>query len=107
MDFAPDLVVDGPTLMGFDRIPIGEVEIRRLSSVVDGDGEPAGHVESFIVDGDDHITHLVIDRGHLWTHREITVPVGSARRMRNDEVQLDLTAEELSALPAARYHRHR
>jgi hypothetical protein len=33
-----------------------------------------GHLDGFVVEGDGHITHLVLGRGHLWGRRRLTVP---------------------------------
>ena len=48
-----------------DRIPKGEVEIRRASEVTSSDGHRLGHVDGFLVDDEDRITHLVLAHGHL------------------------------------------
>ena len=90
-------------VVGFDRIPAGDVEIRRESEVFDRDDRVVGHVESVVVDHDGIITHLVIDRGRLWHHREAAVAVAHTRRMTNDAVKLDLTADEVAALPWVQY----
>ena len=45
MDFEANLS------MTYDRIPKGEVEIRRASEVVSFDGHRVGHVDGFLVDG--------------------------------------------------------
>src|SRR3954447_10782684 len=43
---------DPHVLVGYDRVPKGEVEIRRASAVSSADGEHLGHVEGFVTDGD-------------------------------------------------------
>ena len=53
----------------YDRIPKGEVEIRRASEVTSADGHQLGKVDGFLVDDDDAITHFVLERGHLWGRR--------------------------------------
>jgi hypothetical protein len=53
---------DPHVLVGYDRVPKGEVEIRRASAVSSADGEQLGHVEGFVTDGD-HISHIVLERG--------------------------------------------
>ena len=54
----------------YDRIPKGEVEVRRASDVTSADGHHLGKVDGFLVDDDDAITHFVLERGHLWGRRE-------------------------------------
>jgi sporulation protein YlmC with PRC-barrel domain len=89
----------------YDRIPKSEVEIRRASLVVSADGHHLGHVDGFVVDPDDHITHLVLERGHLWGRREVTIPIGAVARIENDAVTLSLTRDDVGALPEVRVQR--
>lgn len=84
----------------YDRIPKGEVEIRRDSGVVSKDDHDIGRIDGFLVDGEDQITHMVLRRGHLWGEREITVPIGAVARVMTDAVTLSLTREEVGDLPA-------
>jgi sporulation protein YlmC with PRC-barrel domain len=97
-------VVDGSLSRTYDRIPKGEVEIRRASAVYSSDEHHLGHVEGFIVDAD-HITHLVLERGHLWGRRDVTIPITSVSTVETDTVILDLTKDQVGALPATRVHR--
>jgi sporulation protein YlmC with PRC-barrel domain len=83
----------------YDRVPKREIEIRRASSVASADGHQLGHVDGFIVDRDDAITHLVLEQGHLWGRREVTIPVGAVGRVETDAVTLTLTKAEVEALP--------
>jgi uncharacterized protein YrrD len=85
------------TGMIYDRIPKGEVEIRRASGVDSADGHHLGHVDGFIVD-DEHITHLVLERGHLWGKREIAIPIGAVADVLTDAVTLKLSKDEVGAL---------
>ena len=61
----------------YDRIPKGDVEIRRASEVTSADGHQLGKVDGFLVDDDDAITHFVLERGHLWGRREVTIPINA------------------------------
>lgn len=89
----------------YDRIPKSDVEIRRASSVASAEGHHLGHVDGFVVDPDDHITHLVLERGHLWGRREVTIPIGAVARVETDAIALSLTRDEVGALPEARVQR--
>jgi sporulation protein YlmC with PRC-barrel domain len=89
----------------YDRVPKGEVEIRRGSEVVSSDGRRVGHVDGFLVDRDDAITHIVLERGHLFGRREVTIPIGSVARVVTDSVALGLTKDEVRRLPAVPVHR--
>ena len=82
----------------YDRIPKGEVEIRRASGVYSADGHHLGHVDGFLVDRDEHITHVVLERGHLWDRREVTIPIGAVTKVETDDVMLSLTKDEVGSL---------
>jgi sporulation protein YlmC with PRC-barrel domain len=84
----------------YDRIPKSEVEIRRASAVDSSDGHRLGHVDGFVVDRDDHVTHIVLEHGHLWGRREVTVPIGAVARVETDAVTLSLTEDEVGSLAA-------
>jgi sporulation protein YlmC with PRC-barrel domain len=89
----------------YDRIPKSDVEIRRASSVVSADGHHLGEVDGFVVDRDDQITHLVLERGHLWGRREVTIPIGAVAGLETDAIALSLTRDEVGALPEKRVQR--
>jgi sporulation protein YlmC with PRC-barrel domain len=93
--------------MTYDRIPKGEVEIRRASEVTSSDGHQLGRVDGFLVDGDDAITHFVLEQGHLWGKREVTIPIGTVARVHTDAVTLTLTKDEVGELPSVPVHRWR
>ena len=86
--------------MTYDRVPKGKVEIRRASDVVSADGHRLGHVDGFLVADDDQITHVVLERGHLWGRRDITIPIGDVTRVTTDSVTVRLTRDEVASLPA-------
>jgi sporulation protein YlmC with PRC-barrel domain len=89
----------------YDRVPKGEVEVRRSSVVSTSDDEAVGHVDGFLVDDDDHITHIVLARGHLWKKREVTIPMNAIDKVETDLVTLKLTRQELGELPAVKVRR--
>jgi hypothetical protein len=64
-----------------------------------------GEVDGFVVDTDDQITHLVLERGHLWGRREVTIPIGAVARVETDAIALSLTRDKVGALPEARVQR--
>jgi len=91
--------------MVYDRVPKGEVEVRRSSNVITSDGNYLGDVDGFLVDDDDQITHFVLERGHLWGRREVTVPIGAVAKVESDTVTVSLSADEIGALPSHKVHR--
>ena len=98
--------LDSHVTVNYDRVPKGEVEVRRASAVISGDGHSLGEVDGFVVDADDHITHFVLERGHLWGRKEVTIPIGAVARVQSDAVHVALTKDEVGALPAVRVGRH-
>jgi sporulation protein YlmC with PRC-barrel domain len=91
--------------MTYDRIPKGEVEIRRASEVTSADGHHLGRVDGFLVADDDAITHFVLERGHLWGRREVTIPMNAVAHVHTDAVTLTLTKDEVGDLPSVHVHR--
>jgi sporulation protein YlmC with PRC-barrel domain len=89
----------------YDRVPKGEVEIRRSSPVVTSDDHVVGHVDGFLVDSGDQITHVVLQHGHLWNKREITIPLKAIAKVETDSVTLGVTKRELGELPEVRVRR--
>jgi sporulation protein YlmC with PRC-barrel domain len=94
----------GAASITFDRVPKGEVEIRRSSTVIAADDHFLGEVDGFVVDGG-HITHFVLERGHLWGKREITIPIGAVDKVESDAVSLSLSKAQVDDLPAVHVHR--
>jgi sporulation protein YlmC with PRC-barrel domain len=90
----------------YDRVPKGEVEVRRASAVTSADGHHLGHVDGFVVEGE-QITHLVLERGHLWGRREITIPIGAVEKVETDAVTLGLTKHEVGGLASISVRRWR
>ncbi len=107
LDVVPDPVGrDAHLTMYYHRVPKGEVEIRRGSAVVSADGYALGEVDGFVVDAEKHITHVVLERGHLWGRNEVTFPIGAVTMIGSDAVNLALSKDEVGALPSVRVGRH-
>lgn len=98
-------IYDANVGLTYDRVPKGEVEIRRSSAVTSADGHDLGQVDGFIVDGDGQVTHFILERGHLWRRREVTIPIGAVAKVETDAVTLSLSKEGVGALPSVRVHR--
>ena len=101
----PDQLDQNMTLL-YDRVPKGEVEVRRASAVISADGHSLGDVDGFVVDANEHITHFVLERGHLWGRKEVTIPIGAVARVESDAVYVALSKDEVGALPAVHVGRH-
>ena len=90
-----------------ERIPPGEIAVRRGANVEAFDGH-IGRVDEFVIDPTDgHITHLVVREGHLWNKKEVTLPLSAIDRMDEDEVYVNLdkkTVKSLPAIPVRRFY---
>ena len=54
-----------------------------------------------------HITHLVLEEGHLWGKRDIMLPLSAIDRATEETVYLKLNKEDVASLPAIPVRRHR
>jgi sporulation protein YlmC with PRC-barrel domain len=88
----------------YDRIPKGEIELRRSSAVSSADGHHLGHIDGFVVE-DEVITAVVLERGHRWGRREVVIPYRAVERAESDSIVLSLTKDEVGALEARPVHR--
>lgn len=94
----------GPTQRGHhapmysDRIPLGDVEVSRGDQVHATDGW-VGSVQGLVIDPTDHhVTHVLLQEGHVWGHKQVAIPIGVASRVGN-EVRIDLTKQQVEDLP--------
>jgi sporulation protein YlmC with PRC-barrel domain len=84
--------------MFVDRVPLGEVGIRRGDPVHASDGW-IGAVQGLVIDpADHHVTHVILQEGHVWGRKQVAIPIGAANRV-GDEIRVDLTKDEIEALP--------
>jgi sporulation protein YlmC with PRC-barrel domain len=90
----------------YDRVPKDQIEVRRASAVISSDDHRLGHVDGFVVDSEELISHLVLEHGHLWGRHEITIPIDAIAEIRNDEVKLTLSKDEVGKLKSVPVHRH-
>lgn len=81
--------------LSYDRIPKGTVEVRRSSAVTSSDGHHVGSVVGLVIDEREQISQLVLEHGHLWGKREITIPFRSVDRIDSDEVVLAVSNDEV------------
>ena len=84
----------------YDLIPEGTAEVRGSSAVLSSDGRVVGHVGGVVVSPDHSITHLVLARGHLWAHREITIPIRSVESIETDQVRLGVPQDVVGTFPS-------
>ena len=81
-----------------DTIPPGEVEIKRGEDVQASDGH-IGKVDGLVIDPDSHhVTHVVLQEGHLWGRKEVAIPIGSVTSV-EDGIRLSITKADVQDLP--------
>ena len=86
----------------YDRVPKGEVEIRHSSDVVSSDDHELGAVNAFVVENT-AITQVVVEHGHLWWHRAVSVPIESVATLETNAIGLSLTKDEFGKLPSTKH----
>jgi len=98
--------LDGFNRPDLERIPKGEVTIRRGDEVYSKDGTRVGHVDELLVDpSDGHVTHVVLREGHLLRHEDVVVPIGGAT-IEEGRVIVGLQIDALHELPRIPVKRH-
>jgi sporulation protein YlmC with PRC-barrel domain len=81
-------------------VPEGETQIRHGEHVHAVDGE-IGRVQGFLVDPDDqHVTHVLLQEGHLWGRKEIAIPISAVTEI-DYGVRLNITKKQVEELPPA------
>jgi sporulation protein YlmC with PRC-barrel domain len=88
----------GAQFVATDSIPLGEVEISRGQPVQATDGD-IGRVQGLVIDpASRHVTHVLLQEGHLWGKKEVAIPIGAIASTR-DGIQLKLSKHEVQDLP--------
>ena len=81
-----------------DRVPLGEVDVRRGDEVHATDGW-IGSVQGLVIDpADHHVTHVLLAEGHFWGHKQVAIPITNASRV-GDSIRVELTKEQIEQLP--------
>jgi sporulation protein YlmC with PRC-barrel domain len=89
----------GPQEIISDRVPMGEVEVRRGDHVHATDGA-IGRVQGLVIDPNDHqVTHALLDEDHLWGEKRVSIPISAVAGV-DDGVRLNLTKHQVRDLPS-------
>ncbi|HTZ27081.1 MAG TPA: PRC-barrel domain-containing protein [Streptosporangiaceae bacterium] len=81
-----------------DSIPRGEVDVRRGEPVYATDGE-IGKIQGLVIEpGSRHVTHVLLEEGHLWGRKEVAIPVSSITRV-GDIIRLTIDKHQVQSLP--------
>ena len=105
--YSPGQVLSWPyySLMGnasqtttYDTVPLGEVSVRRGDQVHATDGD-IGRVQGLVIDPrDHHVTHVLLQEGHLWGRKEVAIPIGAVTRV-DDGIRLNISKQAVQDLP--------
>jgi sporulation protein YlmC with PRC-barrel domain len=88
----------GPMTVTYDAIPLDKVEVHRGDHVHATDGH-IGQVQGLVVDPDSHhVTHVLLQEGHLWGRKEVAIPIGAVTGI-EDGIRLNITKQQVQDLP--------
>ncbi|QMU69649.1 PRC-barrel domain-containing protein [Streptacidiphilus sp. P02-A3a] len=91
-------VSGAPREQTYERVPSGEVQIRKGERVEATDGE-IGRVQGLVIDPTDHgVTHVLLQEGHLWGKKTVAIPIRAVSQV-GDSVRVELSKAELGDLP--------
>ena len=78
---ADPLVAMASAMVTRDMLPPGEIGVRRGEAVHASDGE-IGKVEGLVVESaQGHVTHVLLQEGHLWGRKQVAIPIGAVEKM--------------------------
>jgi sporulation protein YlmC with PRC-barrel domain len=81
-----------------DSLPVGEVGVRRGEPVHATDGE-IGRVEGLVMEpAHHHVTHVLLQEGHLWGRKEVAIPISVVSTI-DGGITVNLTKQEVEDLP--------
>ena len=93
-------MVGMPPSVTTDRIPVGELDVRRGEPVHASDGH-VGSLQGLVIDPrDHHVTHLLLQEGHLWGKKQVAIPIGAVAQVDVDDIRVNLTRDQIRDLPA-------
>jgi sporulation protein YlmC with PRC-barrel domain len=87
-----------PLAVTYDKVPLGEVEVRRGERVHAIDGE-IGRVQGLVIDASDHhVTHVLLQEGHLWGRKEVAIPISAVTGI-DHGIRLSIAKQQVQDLP--------
>jgi hypothetical protein len=96
-------VAGNPPFATYDRVPVGEVDLRRGEHVQAQDGS-IGSVQGLVIDDEHHVTHVLLQEGHLWGKKDVAIPIGAVTGVDAEGVHLNITRDQVHELPAVTLH---
>ena len=94
---------DVPVAVTYDAVPLDEVEVCRGEHVHATDGR-IGKVQGLVIDPDSHhVTHVLLQEGHLWGRKEVAIPISAVTGV-DDGIRLNITKQQVQDLPPVDIH---
>jgi sporulation protein YlmC with PRC-barrel domain len=88
-----------PMSVTYDTIPLGEVEVRRGEHVHATDGS-IGRVQGLVIEPQSHhVTHVLLQEGHLWGKKEVAIPIRDVANVDQDGIHLNIARQQVQDLP--------
>lgn len=88
-----------PQTVTYDTVPLGEVAVRRGEHVHATDGD-IGRVQGLVIEArEHHVTHVLLQEGHLWGRKEVAIPIGAVDRVDDDGIKLKISKQDVQDLP--------
>jgi sporulation protein YlmC with PRC-barrel domain len=83
----------------YDTVPLGEVAVHRGDPVHAADGS-IGRVQGLVIEPRSrHVTHVLLQEGHLWGRKEVAIPISAVTRVGESGIELGITKHEVQDLP--------
>lgn len=87
-----------PQPVSYDTVPLGEVDVRRGEHVHATDGN-IGRVQGLVIDPrNHHVTHVLLQEGHLWGRKKVAIPIGAVVAV-DDGIRLNISKHDVQDLP--------
>jgi len=88
-----------PHVVRYDAVPLDEVEIRRGDHVHATDGS-IGRVQGLVIEpANHHVTHVLLQEGHLWGHKQVAIPIRAVSAVEPEGIRLSISRAEVEDLP--------
>jgi sporulation protein YlmC with PRC-barrel domain len=92
---------DGERVSTHGTVPAGEVDVRRGEPVYTTDvtDSEIGRIRGLVMDpGSHHVSHILLEEGHLWGRKEVAIPISAVTRI-GDIVRLNISRQQVEDLP--------
>ena len=94
-----------PQTFTYDTLPPGEVAVRRGDHVHATDGDTGQIQGVFMNPGSDHVTHVLLQKGHLWGRKQVAIPISAVTRI-DAGIELNITRRQVKHLPPVNLDHH-